>query len=74
MRLIKLFTFIESDLQSETQEFIRSAGLSDNISILEIGCGTGEMAAWLAQQFPMGKILATDINAEQLIVAEKTAQ
>jgi len=58
----------------QTKAFISAAGLSGNLSILEIGCGTGEMAIWLAQHFPDAKVLATDINTEQLAIARETAQ
>jgi len=45
--------------------------LNSSATILEIGCGNGELAAFIAQQLPSVKIIAIDIDQEKLIVAKE---
>jgi len=38
-------------------------------SIIEIGCGTGDLSAMLANAYPQARLLATDFSAEAIQVA-----
>ena len=66
---------ILNELFSETSHrLLLKAGLSKNQTILEIGCGTGEMTCWLAEQIgENGRVYAVDISAEQIDIAKKNA-
>lgn len=58
-----------------THAFLKESGLRSNMTVLEVGCGTGEMACWLAQQvMPSGKVVATDMSNEQLEIARHQAK
>lgn len=50
---------------------MRRAALSDQVKVLEINCGTGEDAIWLAEKGC--RVLATDISPEMTKVAQKKA-
>lgn len=57
-----------------TQQFLIASGLVRGMSVLEVGCGTGVMASWLAKQVgETGKVLAIDQSAEQIAVAKQNA-
>ncbi len=58
-----------------TFAFLLQSGLQSGMKILEIGCGTGQMACWLAQKvMPKGHVIACDNSPEQLRIAEQTAK
>jgi len=58
-----------------SESLLVKAGLGKGKKILEIGCGTGNMTCWLADQVGKdGHIYAVDISAEQLEIAKKCAQ
>jgi ubiquinone/menaquinone biosynthesis C-methylase UbiE len=58
-----------------TQKFLLSSGLQAGMEVLEAGCGTGEMACWIAEQVgPQGTVLAIDSSQEQLALAVNFAQ
>jgi len=46
-------------------------GLSDNLNILEYGCGIGMNIKFFSKHFPKSKITGCDISAKSLEVAEK---
>ena len=50
-------------------ELVRRYGLSDDIRILDAGCGTGEIASRLAELFPHATVLGVDILDTHLEVA-----
>lgn len=57
------------------QSFLLEKGLRAGQHVLEIGCGFGEMACWLAKQVGnKGTVTAIDINLDQLTIAEKIAK
>ena len=57
-----------------TQTFLQNSGLKQGMQVLEIGCGSGVMSTWIAQQIgPNGHLIAIDNNTEQLKAAQKYA-
>lgn len=57
-----------------SQEFLKKIGLKPGITVLELGCGTGEMAIWIAKQISPGKVIAIDNSSQQIAIARKLAQ
>jgi ubiquinone/menaquinone biosynthesis C-methylase UbiE len=56
-------------------EFMIKAGLSNNLTVLEIGCGTGHMAVEIAKIVGKdGKVIATDVSETQLDIAKVVAK
>jgi SAM-dependent methyltransferase len=54
--------------------FIQRTGLSSGMQVLEVGCGTGETACWLARQVgPAGQVVAIDQSEQQLALARAKA-
>lgn len=68
------------DIQNEiynlsTQQFLVNNGLKKGMHVLEVGCGTGQFACWLADMVgPTGRVVAIDNSEEQLELAVKLAQ
>ncbi len=57
------------------QQFILSQGLDKGMTVLEVGCGTGHMACWLAQHVgEKGKVIALDNSQAQIDIARETAK
>ena len=55
-----------------TYKFLENLDIKPGMRILEIGCGTGEIASWLSKKVgPQGQITAIDINKEQIEIALK---
>lgn len=55
-----------------SHRFIRKAGLKKGARVLELGCGTGEMASWMAQFVgDEGHVVAVDANLEQIGLGEE---
>lgn len=55
--------------------FLKESGLKPGMTVLEVGCGMGENACWLAQQVgATGKVVAIDSSAEQLKIAADKAK
>ena len=58
-----------------TQEFLLLAGLKPGMKVLDIGCGSGVMSCWLAQQVgEQGSVVGIENNANQLNAAKKRAK
>lgn len=56
-----------------SQRFLKAAGLCEGMHVLEVGCGTGAMTAWLARCVgPKGKVTALDVSQEQIDIARET--
>lgn len=61
--------------QSPTETVTRVAGLADRLglepgqAVLEVGCGTGQLTAWLAEQVSPGKVVAIDFAPAMLAEA-----
>jgi cyclopropane-fatty-acyl-phospholipid synthase len=66
-----------STLQEAEEEALRQtvehADLSDGQSILELGCGWGSLALWMARQFPASQILAVSNSNSQREYIENQA-
>jgi len=59
----------------ETRAVLHRAGLRPGLRVVEIGCGTGNTACWVAEQLgPEGSILAVDISPEQIEQARLLAE
>ncbi len=57
------------------QYFLIKNGLKSGMTVLEFGCGAGDMACWLAQRVgPQGKVVAVDSSPEQIAVCEEKAK
>ena len=41
-------------------------------AILDLGCGTGELSAYLAELVPEGKVVAVDPDKERLLLAQQS--
>lgn len=55
-----------------TYRFLETLNLKPGMQVLEIGCGTGEVACWLSSRIgSSGKVMAIDINEEQIKIAKK---
>ncbi len=58
-----------------TQALLKRVGLRDGQRVVEIGCGTGNIACWVAQQVaPGGSVIGIDISPEQIEQAREQAQ
>lgn len=57
-----------------TRWLLNSLGLRAGLRVAEIGCGSGLVALWLAEQVgASGSVSAVDVSADQLRVAERNA-
>lgn len=55
-----------------SRQFLKDAGIKEGGSVLDVGCGTGNMTLWLAKQVgPNGRVVGLDISKEQLAIAKK---
>ncbi len=53
----------------QESELIRRYGLTDEIRVIDVGCGTGEISSRLAETFPRATVLGVDILDESLAFA-----
>lgn len=57
-----------------TQQLLINSGLRPGMKVLEVGCGTGELACWIATQVsPYGHVVAIDNSSKQLQLAKNIA-
>lgn len=60
---------------SKTFKFLIAKGLKPGMRVLEIGCGYGHSAIWMAQQVTnSGRVCAVDYSADTLEIARKNAE
>src|SRR5262245_17097670 len=58
-----------------TEARFHRAGLLDGLRGVELGCGSGNTACWVAQQVvPSGSVVAIDISKDQIEQARRQAQ
>lgn len=58
-----------------TRAHLESADLSPGMRVVEIGCGSGNIACWVAEQVgPEGSVLGIDISPEQVEQARLQAE
>jgi 2-polyprenyl-3-methyl-5-hydroxy-6-metoxy-1,4-benzoquinol methylase len=58
-----------------TEALFHRVGLRDGQRVVEIGCGSGNIACWVAQQIaPSGSVVAIDISRDQIEEARQQAQ
>src|SRR5688500_7449926 len=58
-----------------TKEFLLSVGVKQAKSILDIGCGSGVMTCWMAEQIGAhGKVIAIENDIHQLNAAIRNAE
>ena len=58
-----------------TEALFRRVGLRDGQRVVEIGCGSGNIACWVARQVaPNGSVVAIDVAADQIEQARRQAQ
>src|SRR5215472_18660502 len=58
-----------------TETLFHRVGLRDGLRVVELGCGSGNTACWVAQQVaPSGSVVAVDVSPDQIEVARKQAQ
>jgi 2-polyprenyl-3-methyl-5-hydroxy-6-metoxy-1,4-benzoquinol methylase len=57
-----------------SQALLHKTNTSGEMKILELGCGTGHMALWMASHLvPYGKVTAVDMSVEQIRIAKRVA-
>lgn len=58
-----------------TRSFLTNAGLRENMKVLELGCGSGKMSCWIAEQIgTQGQLIAIDNSQNQIEAAIKYAK
>jgi 2-polyprenyl-3-methyl-5-hydroxy-6-metoxy-1,4-benzoquinol methylase len=58
-----------------TEALFHRVGLRDGLRVVELGCGSGNTACWVAQQVaPSGSVVAIDIARDQVEQARQQAQ
>jgi ubiquinone/menaquinone biosynthesis C-methylase UbiE len=58
-----------------TEALFHRVGLRDGQRVVEIGCGSGNIACWVAQQVaPSGSVVAIDVASDQIEQARRQAQ
>src|SRR5690242_353984 len=58
-----------------TEALFRRIGLHDGQRVVEIGCGSGNIACWVAEQVaPHGSVVAIDVSPDQIEQARQQAQ
>lgn len=58
-----------------SREFLNHIGLSKGMSVLDVGCGIGNLTCWLAEQVGSnGRVVGVDNDERQLEVARNRAQ
>jgi ubiquinone/menaquinone biosynthesis C-methylase UbiE len=54
----------------ETTKFLHSIEINNAKSILDIGCGLGDMTRWMANEFPNASVLGIDADSELIDEAQ----
>ena len=57
-----------------TEAFLCACGLRSGMTVMDVGCGTGMVSAWIASKVgPEGRVLGVDSSEEQVEVARQRA-
>lgn len=68
-------TILNELFEKTSHHLLLQAGLSQSQHVLEVGCGTGEMACWMAEKIgPLGQIFAVDSSDKQIEIAKQRAK
>jgi 2-polyprenyl-3-methyl-5-hydroxy-6-metoxy-1,4-benzoquinol methylase len=60
---------------TSTRRMLIEAGLREGSRVLDLACGIGAVSCWLASQVgATGKVIAGDVNPDQLVIAKGIAQ
>jgi SAM-dependent methyltransferase len=58
-----------------TEALFHRVGLRQGMRVVEVGCGSGNIACWVAEQIaPTGSVVAIDIGSDQIEQARQQAQ
>jgi 2-polyprenyl-3-methyl-5-hydroxy-6-metoxy-1,4-benzoquinol methylase len=58
-----------------SEALLREAGLTPGLRVVEVGCGSGNMTCWLAEQVgPKGRVTGVDVSPDSLEQARKHVQ
>jgi SAM-dependent methyltransferase len=58
-----------------TRDFLTQSGLSEGMSVADIGCGIGTVARWIAKQVgERGRVVAIDSSSDQIEYSRNTAE
>jgi 2-polyprenyl-3-methyl-5-hydroxy-6-metoxy-1,4-benzoquinol methylase len=57
-----------------SETFLLANNISSAKQVLDIGCGTGQMACWIAQRNPDCHVTCLDISPDQIRVARRNAE
>lgn len=65
---------ISDDLFGPSTKLFLSKFIKPNMHVLEVGCGIGQMACWIAEQVsPQGKVIGLDLSQDSLDISIKRA-
>ncbi len=75
-RVAKMYEekFMDMDIYNDTYSLFCSELSKPNASILEVGCGPGNITRQLRSQLPEATILATDVASEMIEVAQNNVK
>jgi len=66
---------IAQSIYGEDSQHLLSKLISPGDTVIDMGCGPGEMTLWIANQVgPQGKVIAIDIHQQQLNVLKQRAE
>ena len=60
----------QADILSRLEEHSELLALRPGDNLLEVGCGTGQLTAWLAARVSPGKVTAVDFSPKMLTIAK----
>ncbi len=65
---------LDAVLGPDSRWWLAAAGLREGMRVVEVGCGTGAMTAWIAETVgPAGRVAAVDADARQIDLARAAA-
>src|SRR5436190_2176638 len=67
------YDLLDQSFNSSTKKCLLNAGLTQDMKVLDVGCGAGVMTSWIANQVGNGgHVTAIDNSPEQLSVTQRT--